>query len=76
VTVGEQIAALAKVAGPNVVDRIRRAPDPAIDTIVSGWPRNFEVRRAKELGFKAAERTFEDIVRIHIEDELGGTFVR
>jgi len=75
-TVSEQIAALTKVAGPNVAGRIRHAPDPAINAIVSGWPRNFEARRAKELGFKATERTFEDIVRIHIEDELGGTFVR
>jgi D-erythronate 2-dehydrogenase len=74
-TVGEQIAALTKVAGPKVASRIRREPDPAIISIVSGWPRNFDTRRAEKLGFRAAERTFEDIVRIHIEDELGGTFV-
>jgi nucleoside-diphosphate-sugar epimerase len=74
-TVGEQIAALTKVAGPKVAARIRREPDPAILSIVSGWPCTFHARRAQELGFRAAEKTFEDIVRIHIEDELGGTFV-
>jgi nucleoside-diphosphate-sugar epimerase len=71
VTVGEQIAALRKVAGDKVVARIRRQPDPFIEAIVAGWPRNFSPKRALELGFKA-DRSFEDIVRHHIEDELGG----
>ena len=39
--------------------------------IVSGWPRNFEAKRGRELGFKA-ESSFEEIIRVHIEDELGG----
>jgi hypothetical protein len=39
--------------------------------IVAGWPRNFEARRGRELGF-VAERNFEDIIRVHIADELGG----
>jgi nucleoside-diphosphate-sugar epimerase len=74
-TVGEQIAALRKVAGDNVVARIKREPDPTIIRIVAGWPRNFEPKRAPELGFKA-EKDFEEIIRIHIADELGGTFVK
>jgi D-erythronate 2-dehydrogenase len=71
VTVGEQIAALRKVAGDKVVARIRRQPDPFIEAIVAGWPRNFTPKRALALGFKA-DASFEDIVRHHIEDELGG----
>jgi len=71
VTVGEQIAALRRVAGDKVVARIRREPDPMIVKIVDGWPRNFDARRATELGFRA-ESTFEEIIKIHIEDELGG----
>ena len=71
VTVGEQIAALKKVAGEKVAARIRRQPDPFIEGVVAGWPRNFAPRRAVELGFKA-DASFEDIIRIHIEDELGG----
>jgi D-erythronate 2-dehydrogenase len=62
------------VAGDNVVNRIRREPDPTIARIVAGWPRRFNARRARELGF-TAEDSFEDIIRIHIEDELGGQFV-
>jgi nucleoside-diphosphate-sugar epimerase len=75
VSVGEQIAALARVAGEGVTRRIRREPDEAIMRIVAGWPRAFEARRARELGFATEERSFEDIIRIHIEDELGGRFV-
>ena len=71
VTVGQQIDALRKVAGEKVVARIKRVPDPFVQGIVAGWPRNFETRRAIELGFKA-ESSFEEIIRIHIEDELGG----
>ena len=50
VTVGEQIAALRKVAGDKVVARIRREPDATIIGIVAGWPRNFDPRRARSLG--------------------------
>lgn len=73
-TVGEQIAALERVAGKNVVSRIKREPDPVIIGIVAGWPRNFSTDRARALGFTTAEATFDDIIRIHIEDELGGKF--
>jgi D-erythronate 2-dehydrogenase len=71
VTVGEQIAALKKVAGEKVVARIRREPDQFVEGIVAGWPRKFSPKRALELGFKA-DQSFEEIIRIHIEDELGG----
>lgn len=74
-TVGEQIAALKRVAGEKVAARIRREPDPFIIGIVDGWPRNFEAKRARELGFDTAEKSFDDIIRIHIDDELGGKFV-
>ena len=75
VTVGEQIAALERVAGKGVVARIKRQTDPVITGIVSGWPRDFITDRALGLGFTTAEKTFDDIIRIHIEDELGGNFV-
>jgi D-erythronate 2-dehydrogenase len=73
-TVGEQIAALKRVAGDKVAARIKREPDPFIMGIVEGWPRNFEPTRALKLGFTTAERNFDDIIRIHIDDELGGKF--
>ncbi|MFS8035841.1 D-erythronate dehydrogenase [Xanthobacter sp. AM11] len=71
VTVGEQIEALRKVAGDKAVARIKRVPDPVIEKIVSGWPRRFDPQWATALGF-VAEGSFEEIIRIHIEDELGG----
>jgi nucleoside-diphosphate-sugar epimerase len=70
-TVGEQIAALKRVAGEKVAARIRRAPDELVARIVAGWPRRFDPRRALALGFKV-EVSFDDIIRAHIEDELGG----
>src|SRR5438128_4454390 len=45
-TVGEEIAALKRVAGEKVAGRIKREPDPFIMGIVDGWPRNFEAKRA------------------------------
>ena len=75
VTVGEQIAALRKVAGDAVAKRIRHEPDPTIMRIVEGWPRKFAPERAIALGFHA-ETSFEEIIRVHIADELGGTWVK
>lgn len=74
VTVAEQIDALRRIAGEGVVARIRKERDPVIERIVAGWSRRFDTKRARELGFKA-EESFDEIVRIHIEDELGGNFV-
>jgi nucleoside-diphosphate-sugar epimerase len=70
-TVGEQIEALRKVAGDKAVKLIRREPDETIIRIVAGWSRRFDATRARALGFKA-ENSFEEIVRAHIDDELGG----
>jgi nucleoside-diphosphate-sugar epimerase len=71
-TVGEQIAALRRLAGEKAVKLIRREPDPTILRIVEGWPRNFDAKRAAALGFRA-DSSFEDIIRAHIEDELQGS---
>jgi nucleoside-diphosphate-sugar epimerase len=70
VTVGEQIEALERVAGNTMVKLIREVPDETIWKIVQGWPTKFDAKRARALGFKA-EENFDDIVKAHIEDELG-----
>jgi nucleoside-diphosphate-sugar epimerase len=70
-TVGEQIAALRKLAGEKAAALIRREPDPTIARIVAGWPRDFDAARAKALDFRA-ETSFEEIIRAHIDDELDG----
>jgi D-erythronate 2-dehydrogenase len=70
-TVAEQISALANVGGADRVKLIRREPNETIMKIVSGWPEKFDARRASALGF-VADKSFEDIIRVHIEDELQG----
>ncbi|MGK2226319.1 NAD-dependent epimerase/dehydratase family protein, partial [Devosia sp.] len=71
VTVGEQIAALERVAGPKAVALIRREPDAVIADMVAGWPKAFEAKRARSMGF-VGDASFDEIIEIHIADELGG----
>lgn len=71
VTVGEHIEALRRVAGARAVALIRREPNEAIARIIAGWPCAFDTVRALALGFRA-EGTFDEIIRIHIADALGG----
>ena len=73
-TVAEQIAALRRIAGERVAERIRPGDDPLVARIVDGWPQRIEARRARELGFKA-ESSFDEIIRIHIDEDRGGNFV-
>jgi nucleoside-diphosphate-sugar epimerase len=70
-TVAEQIEALRRVAGDKAVALIRHEPDEAVARIVAGWPRRFDAKRAEALGF-VAEKSFDEIIRVHVEDELGG----
>jgi D-erythronate 2-dehydrogenase len=70
-TVQDQLDALETIAGSKVLQLVKPRHDETIAKIVSGWPQNFDAGRAKALGFQAEAR-FEDIIRVHIEDELGG----
>jgi nucleoside-diphosphate-sugar epimerase len=69
-TVAEELEALRRVAGDDAVRRVHHEPDAAIARIVAGWPRAFDARRARALGF-SAEADFDEIVRVYVEDELG-----
>ncbi len=71
VTVGEQIEALRRVGGDRAVQLIEERPDPAVWDIVRTWPQRFEARRGRELGFEA-EGSFDEILAVHLGDELGG----
>jgi D-erythronate 2-dehydrogenase len=70
-TVAEQIEALRRVAGDRAVALIRREPDAKIAAMVAGWAQDFAPERARAFGFRA-ESSFDEIIRAHIEDELGG----
>lgn len=71
-TVGEEIEALRRIAGDKAVKLIRNQPDETIVKMVAGWPQNFDASRAISLGFEA-EKSFDEIIRAHVEDELGGS---
>jgi D-erythronate 2-dehydrogenase len=49
---------------------IRRQPDPSIMRIIESWPRALDASRAQRLGF-VAETSFDEIIKVHLEDELG-----
>jgi hypothetical protein len=69
------VDALARAAGRDVADRIRWEPDPDIPRIVRGWPVRAHARRARGLGF-TDDGSFDEILRAHIDDELGGMIPR
>lgn len=71
VTVGEQIEALRRIAGDRIAGLIEERPDPTIWAIVQNWPTRFAATRARELGF-VTEESFDDIVRVYVDEELGG----
>jgi nucleoside-diphosphate-sugar epimerase len=71
-TVGEQIDALRRVAGERAVRLIRREPDEQIMSMVANWAPALDATRAERLGF-TAESSFDEIIRVHIDDELGGS---
>ena len=68
VTVGEQIEALGRVAGPKAAALITESPDPAVAQIVAGWPSRFDTARAAALGFEADD-SYDEIIRAYIEDD-------
>lgn len=70
-TVGEQLEALRRVAGERAVRLVRHEPDPAVMRIVETWAGALDASRAEGLGFRA-ETSFDEIIRAHVEDELGG----
>jgi D-erythronate 2-dehydrogenase len=67
VTVQGMVDALGRVAGADVLKRIRWEQDPAVIRIVNSWPGNFDTPRANAMGF-TCDPDFDSIVRSYIED--------
>ncbi len=63
-TVREMLAAMARVAGPDTVGRVRFVPDARIQSIVKTWPVRFRTDRALEMGFRPDD-DFDAAVRQH-----------
>jgi len=68
-TVEEMIAALERVAGREVADRVRVEPDPRVRRIVDTWPVAVDASRALSLGFPT-DHSCEDIVRRYMADDM------
>ena len=64
---GEMAAALRRVAGDAVADRIDWVPDDAITRIIGSWPAGMNARRAARLGLRA-DAGFDDIVRDYMRE--------
>ncbi|HEX2010963.1 MAG TPA: D-erythronate dehydrogenase [Roseateles sp.] len=67
VSVRQMLDALAVVAGPEAVARVRFEPDAAVARIVGGWPARFESRRVARLDL-AADADFKSIVLQYLRD--------
>jgi hypothetical protein len=67
VSVGDMVAALEKVAGPEAVLRITFAREPAVERIVNSWPGAWDVLRAQALGM-SADPDFESIIQAYLDE--------
>jgi len=70
-TVGDMVAALARVGGEQTLKHIHWQEDAAISRLVRSWPGDFVTNRADALGF-LRDHDFDAVVRAYIEDALGG----
>ena len=69
VSVGEMVAALRRIAGEAVANRVKWQPDPLIGRIVATWPPRFAPVLGPALGMRA-DSDFDSIVRAYMDDEL------
>jgi nucleoside-diphosphate-sugar epimerase len=69
VTVAQMVEALHRAGGEEAMARIRWEPDPEVQQIVDGWPRELRAERAQELGI-TADASMDEIVKAFVEDDL------
>jgi nucleoside-diphosphate-sugar epimerase len=67
VTVGDMVAALERVAGPETTGLIDWQPDPVIERIVGAWPSRIRAQRASALGLQA-DPDFETLIRAYMRE--------
>jgi hypothetical protein len=71
-TVREELQALEKVAGKEMLDLVKFKDDPVNRRIVSSWPPRFDNSYALSLGFVVDEGGMEPIVRQFQKDVAAG----
>lgn len=67
-SVAEMLAALRRVAGAKVAERVAWKPDARIQAIVQTWPARFRTPRALQIGFKP-DPDMESVIRDYIAQE-------
>jgi nucleoside-diphosphate-sugar epimerase len=67
VTVADMVAALGRVAGPEVSALIDWVPDPAVADIVTNWPARIRADRAARLGL-APDPDFDSIIQGYLAE--------
>ncbi len=67
ITVADMVAALERVAGPELSSLIDWVPDPAVAAIVTSWPARFRAGRAARLGL-APDPDFDSVIRMHLAE--------
>jgi D-erythronate 2-dehydrogenase len=65
VSIGEMAAALRRVAGDEVANRLTWNRESAIENLVNTWPQAFSAERGRAMGM-AADKNFDEIVRAHM----------
>lgn len=69
ITVGDMVAALARVAGNEVVANIDWQEDADVSRLVRSWPGNFLTTRGTTMGF-LKDRDFDAVIRAYISEEM------
>ncbi|WP_368497308.1 D-erythronate dehydrogenase [Herbiconiux sp. A18JL235] len=67
VSVGEMVAALERVAGPDAAALVGWEPDEAVARIVTSWPSRFDSARARRLGL-TPDPDFDTIVGAYLDE--------
>ncbi len=67
ISAGEMVAALERVAGPEVASRVRWQPDARIARMVAGWPAAWDTSRARSMGFTGDE-SFDQVIRDYLAE--------
>jgi nucleoside-diphosphate-sugar epimerase len=66
-TVADMVAALERVAGPDVSALVDWVPDPVVAGIVTSWPARFRADRAARLGL-TPDPDFDSVIKIHLAE--------
>jgi nucleoside-diphosphate-sugar epimerase len=69
-TVADMVAALTRVAGPQVSALIDWVPDPAVAAMFATWPARIRADRAARLGL-TPDPDFDSVIRMHLSDLMG-----